>query len=284
MTLRDAKTGKFISSVKNHNEEGRLVSVSELDKYLSTHTHCYVKPVDLTVPVIKNRYNDVLQYEFNFVNFNTIKLCKINMYGNLLYVSILSSDKVQRHLYLDKDYKFMLFDNEVDIQKNDDIFNAYIMENISIYLAHRCTIGSDPEIFVQNESGDVISVFLFLGSKEKPDYTTGLANDGYHQNFGYYGHCPMYWDGFQAEFTTKSNTCLGHHIDSIAAGLHGVYTAARAKFPKSKLSLRSVYHISYEMLMGADEEHVAFGCMPSFNAYGMKVEMPPAREVPFRSS
>jgi hypothetical protein len=37
-----------------------------------------------------------------------------------------------------------------------------------------------------------------------------------------------------------------------------------------------------EQTLEAKEEHIQFGCMPSFNAYGMKGLSIPGREVPFR--
>jgi hypothetical protein len=124
----------------------------------------------------------------------------------------------------------------------------------------------------------MIPAWLFLGSKEKPSRTAG-GHPFYHK-----GSHPMYWDGYQAEFTTLADTCLGWHMDSIAAGMRGVYDAARAKFPGAKLSIKSVYNIDPESLQNESIKHVEFGCMPSFNAYGMKVRMPPPRKVPFRSA
>jgi hypothetical protein len=77
---------------------------------------------------------------------------------------------------------------------------------------------------------------------------------------------------------------MEYHTDSIAAGLRGVIDAARAKFPNAKLSAKTVWDIPFDRLMNDADNFVAFGCMPSKNAYGLRVEMPPCREVPFRSS
>lgn len=168
--------------------------------------------------------------------------------------------------------------SDVADEKGLKAYEKWKIDNLHLQLYHRWKIGSDPEIFVENKKKEMIPAFLFLGSKEKPNHT---PKGGAFQT---YGGCPMYWDGFQAEFTTKANTCLGWHMDSIAAGMHGVYAAAKKKFPDAKLSLRSVFDIPDEVLKSADEEHVAFGCMPSINAYGLKANMPPARQVPFRSA
>lgn|GEM_PF-1970898 len=161
-----------------------------------------------------------------------------------------------------------------------------MLANLPIHLSHNFTIGSDPEIFVEDENGNCIPAYEFLGSKEKPDRTPGGTNNtnAKFAVFNVTGGNSMYWDGFQAEFTTLANTCMEYHTDSIASGLRGVRDAAKAKFPKSRLSIRSVFDIPFETLQSANEEHVAFGCMPSINAYGLRANMPYCREVPFRSA
>lgn len=129
-------------------------------------------------------------------------------------------------------------------------------------------VGSDPEIFAEDETGKIIPAFEFLGSKESPTVYTdpkfhGEFNGGYPSN-----HC--YWDGFQAEFTTTPKECMGWHSDSIQNGLKGVHKALKKYNPKAKLSAKTVFEISEKMLKEAKPEHVAFGCAPSFNIYKMK--------------
>lgn len=157
-------------------------------------------------------------------------------------------------------------------------YAVYQLKNLEDQLDHHWEIGCDPEIFVKDKQGKMIPAWLFLGSKKKPDHTPN--------SYPFYnkGGFPMYWDGYQAEFTTLPDTCLGWHMDSIAAGMRGVYDAAVEKFPGAQLSLQSVYDIDYESLQNESIKHVEFGCMPSFNAYGLKVRMPPPRKVPFRSA
>jgi hypothetical protein len=169
-------------------------------------------------------------------------------------------------------------DTLVSIVEDPVILEAYRKQKLAdlkYNLEHDFRIGSDPEIFVVSPEGQMIPAFLFLGDKKHPSKTAYPSN---------YGGNPMYWDGFQAEFTTKADTCLGWHMDSIAAGMRGVYDAANAKFPGAKLSIQSVFDIPPEQLKFAEQQHVNFGCMPSFNAYGLKVNMAPARRVPFRSA
>lgn len=108
-------------------------------------------------------------------------------------------------------------------------------------------VGCDPEIFVENDKG-LMPAFDFLPAKSKG--TTA------------------YWDGFQAEFITRENMCLSYHIDSIQYGLLKVLESARKVDPTAKLSLKTVVDVGMDAIAKAAPEHVAFGCMPSFNAYG----------------
>lgn len=135
-------------------------------------------------------------------------------------------------------------------------------------------VGSDPEIFVEDSKGIVIPAFNFLGSKAKPDRTT----------LGTYGDKPLYWDGFQAEFETAAEACLAWQVDSVQHGLNALLRKAKAHNKDARLSLRTTMDIPHEMMEQAKEEHVAFGCMPSFNAYGLEGLKKDGREVPFRSA
>lgn len=121
-------------------------------------------------------------------------------------------------------------------------------------------VGSDPEIFAADENGEVIPAFNFLGSKEKPTVAPSRS----------YGGNACYWDGFQAEFTTQAMDCLGWHMDSIQCGLEGVYLAMKKHNPKAKLTAKTVMDIKPELIEKSAPEHVQFGCMPSFNIYGLK--------------
>jgi len=135
-------------------------------------------------------------------------------------------------------------------------------------------IGSDPEMFVTNKDGVLIPAFDFLGSKKEP-YK-------YANKFGHTNN--VYWDGYQAEYDTNPNGCLGWHTDSIQGGMVGILDAAKKKFPDAKLSLRTVFDIPEDRLANDAEEHVSFGCMPSLNAYGMSGIKGHGRVVGFRST
>lgn len=138
------------------------------------------------------------------------------------------------------------------------------------------TMGCDPEIFVVEKDNPekIIPAWKFLGSKKEPDYTpTGVG----------YGDMPMYWDGFQAEFTTRGGiTCLGYVFDSVHSGLKGVYQKAKKYDKDAVLSIKSVLPVDPEILATGEEQHVQFGCMPSYNAYGLSGLPNDGRTCPIR--
>lgn len=142
-------------------------------------------------------------------------------------------------------------------------------------------IGSDPEIFAETETGVIVPAFDFLGSKQDP---TRFENSKDHPEFGQYWQNNIYWDGFQAEFETKAMHCAAWHIDSIYNGLLGLYQALKKHNPNAKLSSKTVMDIPPSMLHTAKPEHVAFGCSPSYNVYGMKGLSVPGHMVNYRAS
>jgi hypothetical protein len=130
--------------------------------------------------------------------------------------------------------------------------------------------GWDPEMFVEDEKGELIPAFSFLPNKQTPIPT------------GYGG---AYYDGFQAEFTTTPDNCHGYGFDYLRGGLLTILRQAQKKFPKAHLSLKSVYRIPDKLLQESSEEQVALGCKPSLNAYGQEAfRVEASRSLPFRVS
>jgi hypothetical protein len=135
------------------------------------------------------------------------------------------------------------------------------------------TMGSDPELFVVNAKG-VIPAWEFLGSKEKPNEYK--STDGYFKG-------EVYWDGFQAEFTTPAGIgCLAQLGDALHYGLKKVYERAKKHDPSAKLSTASVLPVDEAVLQSAEEKYVQFGCAPSVNAYGLSGNTQSGRVVPYR--
>lgn len=143
----------------------------------------------------------------------------------------------------------------------------------------RMYVGSDPEVFVEDDKGNIIPAFNFLGSK----------TDGKTKSVGsdreYSVERKVYWDGFQAEFETTADFCLSYHVDSIRNGLKAVLKYAREHNPSAKLSIKTCVEIPTELLMESKEEYIQLGCMPSYNAYKMTGEpISEGRQLPIRST
>ena len=164
--------------------------------------------------------------------------------------------------YIPQDTEFEPIDSNLA-----DGYISYYLKHLS--LNYDGLIGSDPEIFA-TENKQIIPAFNFLGSKQdkKP---VGERNH-------------VYWDGFQAEFDTTANACLAFHCDSVHDGLWLLNNKLKAFNKNAVLDIRPTLDIPKEMLENANNEHVEFGCMPSYNVYGMEGIKESGRNVGFRSA
>lgn len=148
---------------------------------------------------------------------------------------------------------------------------AHILKDPIGGLAHHFTIGADPEIFVTSDGKKLLPAFDFLPSKKDAPC---IKNNH------------VYWDGFQAEFDIIGSggapTCLDVLVSYIRSGLKQTFEHARKKYPEASLLNITTVDIDPVVLADAKDIHVQFGCMPSFNAYGMKGMDLHGREVPFR--
>lgn len=134
-----------------------------------------------------------------------------------------------------------------------------------------CTVGTDPEIFAVDPQGEVVPAWMYLPDKAKPKHFKS-AN---HKTG------TLYWDGFQAEFTTQgTDTCLLWMSDNVQAGIQAVYDAAKAV--GAKLTIQNVLPVNPDYLQTESLEHVQFGCAPSYNVYGLQGNIQDGRDVPFR--
>lgn len=164
---------------------------------------------------------------------------------------------------------YFLSKSTVDVIEKPKVFEGLrqriwgtLMGNVS----YKTNNGTDPEIFVVDEKDQVIPAWMFL-----PDKNVAAVN-----------RLP-YWDGFQAEFYVQPSHCLNAQNDGTAVGLRAVLAAAKKTFPKAKLSIKNTVEISPEMLNSAKDEHVALGCAPSHNAYGLTgIDVPNPRMLRYR--
>jgi hypothetical protein len=162
---------------------------------------------------------------------------------------------------------FMLQEKEVTSELTRKIF----MKDMFNMTNDHPNVGSDPEIFVVDGKDNLIPAFKFLPAKPGSNVK---RTEGDHR--------PIYWDGFQAEFETRPNTCFAFHVDAIQAQLSNLTRLATKHDKTAKLSIKTVMDIPEDELKNAKDEHINFGCMPSLNVYGLEGNKRPGREVNFR--
>ncbi len=243
-----------------------------------------VEVVDLTVKAKKNSngWDVISPYKFKSKNIIVNRIVKSSDNFYMYYYDTVANN--QQSVVVPPDFMFKLLDNK-DAKELIEKFHAYQLKYLEGSCGFSGKIGSDPEIFVEDGKGKIIPAFDFLGSKENPNKCPGYGES-------YNLHNPdnddrgntIYWDGFQAEFTTLATNCMGWHGDSLQAGLRGLYELVKKHDKKAKLSHKTVFDISKRLLKSAAPEHVAFGCNPSLNAYGMSGLEMPGTAVEYRSA
>jgi len=126
------------------------------------------------------------------------------------------------------------------------------------------SIGTDPEIFVF-DGKELIPAFEFLPSKKEAKL--------------------CFWDGFQAEFTTRPDMRTSALLDSVRLGLLAISLRAKKHTPNARLSVLNTVKIARHHLAHAKPEHVILGCDPSKNLYAMHgQETGGGRELEYRFS
>lgn len=180
----------------------------------------------------------------------------------------------RRSIYVPSDLRIRALNGKV-AERMHQKYKEFMSENIGQSVAPMAfTIGADPEIFVENAKGELIPAFMFLKSKtdKNVDKTSNTAQ----------GNKSVYWDGFQAEFETSAPTCLAWLTDSIHLGLRKTLELAKKVDKNAKLSSKTVVEISENWMKNAKPEHLAFGCNPSYNIYGLSGKEEPGNQVNWR--
>ena len=134
----------------------------------------------------------------------------------------------------------------------------------TLHLERIFTLGADPEFFVYKDE-KLVPAFTFLPEKG--------------------GNTSLFWDGFQAEFTMPTYPhCIGLHGCDVHRRLRELQIAMVKKLgEEAKIVLNNVVRVPNDMLEEAYDVHVALGCSPSMNAYGMKgTKVTNPRELKYR--
>ncbi len=148
-------------------------------------------------------------------------------------------------------------------------------------------IGADPEIFVvDSANGEIIPSWEFLPSKENKDKTMQFIQNSLGQEIVAADRVGggVYWDGWQAEFETKADTCNERHMDTIYLALRAIRKKAMEYRPTAKLTLQNVIEVPADILQSTESQYVQFGCKPSFNVYDLKLPLLDGTRITTRSS
>ena len=122
-------------------------------------------------------------------------------------------------------------------------------------------LGTDPEVFVLGHGGRVLPADMFLPEKKRAKNEKAPYSGGG-------GMAAAFWDGYQAECTTSTHSCLGWLTDAVQHGLTIINREAKKVDPKAKLTTKTGIELTNEELMEAPESRVMLGCSPSKNIYG----------------
>jgi hypothetical protein len=230
-----------------------------------------------TIRPYRNKNNEVVYNEVQFPEmFLITRVIAANGMGEDRSVYLYYYD-LEKGMELYKQVHHMVqFAKLLGTKAKDVLMEAMDIQykNLEKNLQHAFTIGSDPEIFLEDEKGTVIPAYEFL--KAKGDSTRDVHQYGSDVR-------GIYWDGYQAEFETHAFTCLEQHSASVQTGLTKLLAVAKEYNKKARLSTKTVMTIPEKMLQEAKTEHVSLGCMPSSNIYGMSGEhVEDPRMLPFR--
>lgn len=254
-----------VKNLLERNRKDKSMKVSTL----TTRSHFVARLPEGKVPLIPAWQTErTLQSDLIFVT--DIKE-QTHTKENLRVAFFNPKTRTNEAIYLKNDFNLIVVTKKKDKALIEKEYEAAILQNLPQQLGHSFDVGSDPEIFIEDNKGAIVPAFEFLPAKKAP---VVVATGGE----------TIYWDGFQAEFTTKPYNCLAYQVDSVHFAMKKLLQLAKAHCNTARLSSRTLVDIPSEARQGAKEEHVAFGCMPSFNVYGLKGPSIPGRECEFRSA
>ncbi len=130
-------------------------------------------------------------------------------------------------------------------------------------------IGADPEVFVRNGAGQLISGHIFpCGTKENPK---PVAN-GHVQN-----------DGMALEFNVPPSASKKEFVRQTYAVIKDLNALVKATDSTCKLTPIPVADFGAEYISSVPEEFSRLGCNPDYNAYTEAPNPSPDAQMPFRT-
>lgn len=231
------------------------ILATDLDKYYQYN----LEVTNLKIPKLSQFHNE---QQFEKKNFKLINadINKNNINSISVELKVFDGESL-KHYTVPKDFKFKLL-KKPESKKINESYKKYTKDHIfQLISGYKPVMGSDPEIFLENNKNQIIPAFEVL-----PDKKNGILTDRSSR----FGTGSVFYDGYQAEFTTGCDRCLAYHVDSVQFGLEKMLKVVKSKNKNAKFSLKNVIEVDYESLQNADDNHVEFGCDPSLNAYGLR--------------
>lgn len=129
---------------------------------------------------------------------------------------------------------------------------------------YNITLGSDPEVFVENDKGEVVSAIgMIPGTKKSPH---PISDDGHFIQI----------DNVAMEFNIPPSLTEDEFVNNIQHVLD--YLEEVASIHNTTLSNKSSYSLNSEELKHPIAQ--VFGCEPDFNVYLRDINNPPKSEDP----
>lgn len=249
-------------------------------KDLKDNTIYHVKAIDPNIEAFQSKktYHNVTATRI-LGRLTIVRAMPQSGSTEISFLYIVDEAGMNKNINILNDFQFELLIGK-ELKAAEESYAKKALEDLTNNLRHNFLIGSDPEIFITDKDNVLIPAFNFLPNKT--DATNKKHKRMSTMGVEYFNS--IYWDGFQAEFDTLATGCLSFHVDSVQAALENLYKLAKKHNPDAKLSVQSTFDIDPKIIEASKDEHVAFGCMPSFNIYGLKGMELSGREVMYRSA
>lgn len=127
-----------------------------------------------------------------------------------------------------------------------------VLEVATVDPQRKWQMGTDPEVFVVDDKGEVLPAWTFLG----PQINKGTDIGNLHGS-------QVFADGFQVEFTTKPQLCHEFLVDDVRNGLQKILHCARMVCSEAKLTCKNVVTIPKGVMDETPDNWAQLGCMPS---------------------
>lgn len=252
---------------------GTPVEIVERDKFAyrpeADDSQALVGILTATQPTYKREYNTG---SYGYVPSGVVASLRVHEAALDKFVSIRSTE----HIPLESKMLKVLTGRKAEWLRQKQQVMFVETKFRDMYKSPVFHVGSDPEMFVVDERGEMIPAWKFLPGKKtpyRPADTPGAIDSLGSKTWQYYYNQQAYWDGFQTEFSGSHDACAGFYVDMLRAGLKMLREKATAFNPNARLTIKNVFEIPPEVLESEPPEHIQLGCDPSLNIYDASGEL-----------